>query len=354
MPRAAKKRSYVAIVIDSSGSMAPLRHDVPQRYAETLAELRRQQDLTGIETFVSVLTFNEHVTTVFINEPVVKLGGHIYYAPSGGTSLFDAVARATDVIGDTKRSAQDSFLVIALTDGEENASKMNRSTFAQVVKRKQATDVWTFAWQVPPGGTHAIEALGIPTGNVREWEATSRGLRESNVATMSGIGAYYSTNAAAPKATATRGFYVPVTTDLSKVAVKSVRSQLDDVSGSFKRIEVAKEAVVKELVEAKMKRPYVVGCAYYQLMKPEKVQPTKQVLVVEKGSKAVWGGQQARELVGLPTDKDAKVTPGNHANYDIFVQSRSTNRKLPRGTALLVDLTKTKGDQPTWQETPKP
>lgn len=32
---------------------------------------------------------------------------------------------------------------------------------------------------------------------------------------------------------------------------------------------------------------------------------------------------------------DAQVKPGNHANFDIFVQSTSFNRKLVRGTKLL-------------------
>jgi hypothetical protein len=41
-------------------------------------------------------------------------------------------------------------------------------------------------------------------------------------------------------------------------------------------------------------------------------------------------------MIGLPANADAKVEPGNHANYDIFVQSTSVNRKLPRGTKLIV------------------
>jgi hypothetical protein len=57
---------------------------------------------------------------------------------------------------------------------------------------------------------------------------------------------------------------------------------------------------------------------------------------MEKGSKAIYGGNAARSLIGLPYGAEAKVEPGNHANYDIFVQSTSTNRKLVRGTKLLV------------------
>lgn len=71
-------------------------------------------------------------------------------------------------------------------------------------------------------------------------------------------------------------------------------------------------------------------------MKPEKVQGSKKVLLVEKGKPEVWAGSQARQMIGLPIAADAKVEPGNHANYDIFVQSTSVNRKLPRGTKIIV------------------
>jgi len=97
-----------------------------------------------------------------------------------------------------------------------------------------------------------------------------------------------------------------------------------------------KEEVIKDFVEKKTRRPYVIGTAYYQLMKTEKVQAGKGVILVEKGKPQVWAGQAARAMIGLPAGSDAKVEPGNHANYDIYVQSTSVNRKLPRGTKLIV------------------
>jgi hypothetical protein len=34
---------------------------------------------------------------------------------------------------------------------------------------------------------------------------------------------------------------------------------------------------------------------------------------------------------------EVKVAPGNHANYNLFVLSTSTNRKLVRGTLFLYE-----------------
>jgi hypothetical protein len=55
-----------------------------------------------------------------------------------------------------------------------------------------------------------------------------------------------------------------------------------------------------------------------------------------KGQKAVYMGEDARRMLGLPTSGVAKVRPGNHSSFDVFVQSTSLNRKLVRGTKLLV------------------
>jgi hypothetical protein len=146
-------------------------------------------------------------------------------------------------------------------------------------------------------------------------------------------------------------FYVQ--TDLSGLKARDVKRQLDDLSGHFRAYTVGRETDIKTFVESKTHKPYVVGQAFYCLTKPEKVQPNKAVLIAEKGKTAVWGGDQARELVGLPTDgvAHARVEPGNHANYDVYVQSTSVNRKLVRGTKVLIDPAMAKGLTPTWDHT---
>ena len=79
---------------------------------------------------------------------------------------------------------------------------------------------------------------------------------------------------------------------------------------------------------------YQIGNAYYLLMKPEKVQHHKQIILREKGKEAVYAGLDARHILGLPS-VDVKVKPGDHANWDIFIQSTSVNRKLIQGTKLV-------------------
>lgn len=368
----AKRRVYVSILLDESSSMSHLTRTVIEQCNIQLRGLRAEAQRTGIETLVTVARFDypkntysagDHCARVII-PPTNVLGVREItpgdYSPRGNTALMDAVSELIDFQSQQPyaKELDTSFLFFVMTDGQENGSRfMTPAAFAAKIKLNQGTDRWTFAFQVPPGDKHYVTRLGVHEGNVTEWEGTVAGLRGATIQTMSGTQTYFNSAAAAPigKAVSSSAFYV--NTDLSGVSAKQVAKKLDDVSDRLKDYVVAKEATVKEFVEAKTKKPYVIGAAYYQLMKPEKVQPQKQVLIQEKGKKAVWGGPEARALIGLPANAHAKVTPGNHANYDIFVQSASVNRKLPRGTKVLVDTKMSQGVAPTWDHTavvPKP
>ena len=188
-----------------------------------------------------------------------------------------------------------------------------------------------------------ILELCIPSGNVTEWEQTTEGAKRVAETTNLGTQAFYSERATG--ATASQSYFAP---DLSKVSDKKINKLLDDLSKQFRIISVPKEAVIKEFVEEKTHKPYVIGSTYYQLMKPETVQPQKNVLIIKKNTKEIFGGLEARNLIGLPQGVSTKVKPGNHADWDIFVASTSVNRALVRGTRILVDKTKITNDKSTW------
>jgi hypothetical protein len=57
--------------------------------------------------------------------------------------------------------------------------------------------------------------------------------------------------------------------------------------------------------------------------------------VQDKVTGAIYVGVNARNLLGLPA-QEVKVNPANVSAYNIFVQSTSVNRKLPKGTQLIV------------------
>jgi len=57
---------------------------------------------------------------------------------------------------------------------------------------------------------------------------------------------------------------------------------------------------------------------------------------MEKDKKYIYGGSEARNLIGLPDNQYAKVDPYNLSNLKVFIRSDSVNRKLVRGTEIIV------------------
>lgn len=343
-----KLKNYIAIVLDRSGSMSAVRREAVAVFNNLVQTI--QQKSQDQETMVSFFTFANRAETMFFNADVLTLKPlqEHHYVPDGLTALFDGVGLAIDMFKGVRDAHEEhvSFLVIVITDGEENNSQRHTSdSINKLLKDTQSTDRWSFAFQVPPGsGKKFADYFGIPSDNIREWENTREGTIESGVATQAGLGNYFTARRAGKKAV--RSFFVQ--TDMADVSADDIKGSLVDQSDRFKLYDVPREASVKEFVEQKTRKPYVIGSAYYLLMKTEKIQPRKQVLIMEKGKKAVWGGAKARKLIGLPDGAEAKVVPGNHANYDIYVQSTSVNRKLPRGTKLLFDTQQTTDLPPTW------
>lgn len=330
-------KTYVALVLDRSGSMGNLRKPVVDAFNSQLKVLREQSEDQDVR--LSIYQFGSSLETKgfdVLPQRVRPMVLSDYDPSSGSTALHDAIGNVIEDLH-TVRDAKDSnvsFMVIVLTDGEENSSReFTANEVGVMIKRLQRKDNWTFVFQVPPGSARQIQTLyNVPAGNIREWESTTRGLAETYTQTNSGLGSYFQGRSAGVKSV--QSFYVQP--DLSALKTRDVADKLNDLRSHYRVLKVDSEQPIREFVEDELNRGYRVGEAFYQLTKTEKVQPSKEILLMEKNKSSVFGGNAARSLIGLPYGAEAKVEPGNHANYDIFVQSTSTNRKLVRGTKLLV------------------
>lgn len=338
------KRNFVAFVIDRSGSMSGLATAALKALNDNIKVLRDQSRSNGQKTFVSVVTFDTQIDFVrtAVDIELVKDVAYHEVTPRGATALYDAVGTAIENMSSPNASKvlleaydsvvyDDSFLVITVTDGAENASKRySGAKLSGEIKKLQQTDRWTFAFLVPPGEKRSLVAqLGVYEGNVVEWEATVKGVQTYSAANVAGTVSYVSARSHGINSTQT--FY----TDLSNVSAKQLKKDLDDLSSKVRVLNVDKEQDIRTFVQNKTGK-YVPGSAYYQLTKSEKkIQDYKKLLVMEKNKRSVYGGPDARQALGIP-EGELKVSPGNHGNFDIFVQSTSNNRKLVRGTKLLV------------------
>lgn len=334
-PAAEELVNRIALVLDNSGSMRGLRGTALKYANDQIKEIKRQAAVTGQRTDLTVITFGDGARVQRFLAPVQEhtpLRSVEYSADEGSTALNDGVLLgAQQAYGyfSVPRPGQNvSFLVITITDGLENSSR--EKNLAQILRRFPA-DLFTFAFLVPPGHTKYLTAAGVEAGNVREWEGTAQGLETANVSTQVALRSYYN-NTRAGGQTMTKSFF----TDLSGVTTKDL-NKLEEVGHKFRKLNVPREVEIREFVEKEFGVFYQQGAAFYELTKPEKIQSHKEVLIENRSSGKIYGGDEAKKLIGIPSGPGVtvKVVPGNHANFRIYVMSTSVNRKLVRGTSVL-------------------
>jgi hypothetical protein len=92
---------------------------------------------------------------------------------------------------------------------------------------------------------------------------------------------------------------------------------------------------IKAFMEDVHHTAYQIGSVFYQLSKTETLQEAKQICICDRNTGAIYGGASARDFLGLPHHGAIRLAPHNMANYDVFVQSTSVNRKLVGETVVL-------------------
>jgi hypothetical protein len=330
-------KQYIGISRDHSGSMFALKNAAKADYNNNIDAIRNASLKEEIDTIVTTVKcgVGSGVVREAVNSSVAALKPLDKYEVSGNTPLFDSVGELVELMEKAPDAADPgvSFLVMAITDGEENAStRYPKSKLGQLIREKQATDRWTFVFRVPKGYSSTLANLGVPEGNIIEWDGTERGIKESTAKTQTAVAQYYSARKTS-NLRSTDSFYA----DLSKVSKSEIKSSMTNISGLVKLWPVKDVMQIREFVEKQLKgKGMVLGAAFYQLSKTEKkVQSYKIICIRDKKNGDVYAGQSARTLLGLPDTGSITLSPGNHGDYDIFVQSASVNRKLVPGTQVL-------------------
>ena len=350
-----KRITHVGICLDASGSMAGIANDVQKAVNDILKTIRETDGKNGLETDVSFWTFgvdsgrsrvpagllnangvhgtlSHEVREDYFQRRASTVDDVRNYFANGMTPLADAVGNCIERLMSipVPPGADVSYLVQCLTDGHENSSsKFTVPLVRDAVLARQATDRWTFAFMVPPGAKQQfMTRFGLPAGNVQEWEATTRGIREVTRQAVVGASAYMTSRSVGE--TKSLAYFEA---DLSKVNVNDLASRLTDVTNRVKASKVEKEVSIKDFIESKGEA-YRKGDAFYPLTKKETVDQDKKILVQDKKTGRYYTGKAVRKILGLP-EQSAKLAPGNMAWLNVYLQSTSDNRKLVRGTELV-------------------
>ena len=153
-----KTRIFNLIIIDESGSMQIIKKEAVDSVNETIQTIRAaQKKHEDQEHFVSLVTFNDDVKTVFDCVPIAEVAELTAenYNPDCCTALYDAMGISLNALR-KKVADDDKVLVTIVTDGCENASKeYSGKAIKSLVDELKAKD-WVFAYI---GANQDVEAV---------------------------------------------------------------------------------------------------------------------------------------------------------------------------------------------------
>ena len=339
--------NYVGISLDKSASMRGIVQGAMNDYNQCIQTIKQETQKTGQKAILSVVACGagdtDRVAVELFHQDINRvLPANTYHANGRGTPLFDSVGELIENFESIKSPYKNtSFLVMVITDGRENASrKYTAYSIARKINKLQATDRWTFVFRVPRGKVVEIpprkilEGFGIPAGNILEWDQTEQGFREATAQASAGLSTYYGDLSRG--VTSTKNFFQ---TNIKSGDAQKIAHRLVNISNDVRFFQVKgtnQPVQIRDYLESMSGRSYKKGTAFYQLIKPEKVQDYKEIIVRNKKTHETYSGVQARTILGLPQVGLTKVSPGNHGHWDIFIQSTSVNRLLPPGSGVIV------------------
>lgn len=191
-----KKRQYVALIIDESGSMMSLTDVARNTFNEQIQMLKDKGK--DIETFITLVKFNHNVDTMIFNKPSKNIleFEEEDYLPNGSTALYDAIGNSIELIQplmDKDRDIDSAVLFLIVTDGYENASlKYTQKKLKSIIEVLEKTKKWTFTFlcsNIDP--MTAVVDLSFQAGNTVSFVASAQGMRGSSKTMSKGIETYY-------------------------------------------------------------------------------------------------------------------------------------------------------------------
>jgi len=148
------KKTYYLLVLDRSGSMQDCVGETISGFNEQVQMIRDLQKKYPEQEFhVSLCLFNHDVDQVFekVNVKSVKELTKHSYIPDGSTALLDAIGESVhklkySIEGEIERDEATAIVVI-LTDGHENASKVySHENVRNLIRDLEKSASWSFSF----------------------------------------------------------------------------------------------------------------------------------------------------------------------------------------------------------------
>jgi uncharacterized protein YegL len=192
------KNTYVAIVLDKSGSMNNIRDNIVQSLNEQISTIRKWDKEILENTKVTFTVFSDTPNVSFLNRPVntLKEISRNDYLPSGSTALNDAIVETLELIEKTVdiNDEDSAFLVLVLTDGGENHSKrypyIKTNEVKDMINKRKDTGRWTFTYIGTEDLNQVNATYGFDIGNSMNFVADANGTKIASARYSKGLQSY--------------------------------------------------------------------------------------------------------------------------------------------------------------------
>lgn len=327
-------KNHVAILLDTSGSMHGIIGDMQKVLEQRIEFLRKMSLDFNQETRISIYTFDSKPECIVYDTDVTRPIDLGKFRAQGNTALLDCLNQSIcelkllpEIHGDH------AYIVYILSDGCENCSRTIDSNTMRT-KLKSLKENWTIAGYVPnmDAGKY-LESYGIPKGNIERWDADKKGIAEVEDTFDRSMTQYYSSRQSGVRSSQT------IFSGLKNVNSANVTKVLDELSKKDFTIvinEDVKALWIRDIVEDKTGKKYVKGNSYYELVKNEHVQPSKNIIIQNKKTGKAYSGGNARQLLGLPSNMEVKLNVGDYGEWLVYIQSTSHNRNVIPKQRILV------------------
>lgn len=197
----AKPKTYIAVILDRSGSMfSCLNQTISSFNKEIHRTIKKTADEAKSDVYVSLVTFNEHVVFNYFNQPAdhVRKLTEEAYNPDGSTAMYDAVGEIIDKLKDETdwKKKDNRYIIITISDGMENASE--KYTSADVAERIQTLEKrgnWVFSYLGANQDLSKIsQDLKIKKGNIANYGADAVSTQRAFAASARGMARMSSVN----------------------------------------------------------------------------------------------------------------------------------------------------------------
>lgn len=166
-----RQRVLFEMIHDRSGSMRETWDENLSGFDVFVQDLVKDN---SVDQFLSLTVFDTLVDRPLHCKPLSQVNPYIlsHYPPRGMTSLYDAVGNSLEALKAIE-SDFDKIVVVIITDGQENASRIfNKATINDAIDKALAKGKYTFTYLgTQPETWNDASAIGMPSGNTVRYDS---------------------------------------------------------------------------------------------------------------------------------------------------------------------------------------